>query len=66
MKACQPGPVPISEQEMPILTIKFPTSELEIPILTITFESDSPELCTACTEGSALPAAEQKDNVTNS
>ena len=65
VKACQPGPVPISEQEMPILTIKFPTSELEIPILTITFESDSPELCTACTEGSALPVAEQKDNVTN-
>ena len=51
-----------SEAKTPMLKITFPTSELEIPILTITFESDSPELCTACTEDSEPHVAEQKDD----
>jgi len=53
---------PVCGAKTPMLTITFPTSELEIPILTITFESDSPELCTACTEDSEPPVAEQKDD----
>ena len=63
VKACQPGSRPISELEMPKLTITFP-SDPETPMLTITF-TESHELCTACTEGSEPPIAEQKGNVTN-
>ena len=49
-----------SEAKTPMLKITFPTSKLEIQILTITFESDSPELCTAYTEDSEPPVADQK------
>ena len=60
VKACQPGPRSISELEMPKLTITLP-SDPETPMLTIAF-TEGFELCT---EGSAPPVAEQKDNVTN-